>query len=32
MKGYGGAEKAFEAGGFSAFDGLDSLLSPDEDK
>lgn len=30
MKGYGGKEKAFEAGGFSAFDGLDALISPDK--
>ncbi len=29
MKGYGGAEKAFQTGGFSAFEGLDALLSPD---
>lgn len=28
MKGYGGAEKAFKTGGFSAFDSLDSLFSP----
>ena len=30
MKGYGGAEKAFQSGGFSAFDGLAALLSPSQ--
>ena len=30
MKGYGSAEKAFQVGGFSAFDGLDDLLSPEQ--
>ena len=29
MKGYGAVEKSFQAGGFSAFEGLDALLSPE---
>ena len=30
MKGFGGKEESFKSSGFSMFDGLDSLLKPDD--